>query len=107
MPVFVKAGGIVPEQPGTLNVAAAAGKPLTVRVFSGASGQFSLYSDAGTGLGYQHGQATLTQITNEPGTASPPVTLSAPTALHPANPLSPAFHLHLAHLSLPTPVTLL
>ena len=79
MPVFVKAGGIVPEQPGTLNVAAA-GKPLTVRVFSGARGQFSLYSDAGSGLGYQHGQDTLTQITNEPGAASSTVTSVGLTA---------------------------
>ena len=67
MPVFVRAGGIVPEQRGDLNVSAAAGKPLTIRVFSGASGRFSLYQDAGSGLGYTRGQFSITPITSEPG----------------------------------------
>jgi hypothetical protein len=106
MPVFVKAGGIVPEQPGTLNVAAAAGKPLTVRVFSGASGQFSLYSDAGTGLGYQHGQYALTQITNEPGAASSTVTIGAPTGHYPGESGSRAFQVQLVDLSQPRQVSL-
>jgi hypothetical protein len=102
MPVFVRAGGIVPEQPGTVNVAAAAGKTQTIRVFSGASGQFGLYSDAGTGLGYQHGQYTLTKITSEPGT----VTIGPASGHYPGEPGSRAFQLQLVDLSRPSQVSL-
>jgi Glycosyl hydrolases family 31/Domain of unknown function (DUF5110)/Carbohydrate binding module (family 6) len=106
MPVFVRAGGIVPEQPGALNVAAAAGQPLTVRVFSGASGQFSLYSDAGTGLGYTHGQATLTRITSQSAAASSTVTIGPAIGHYPGEPGSRAFTLQMAGLSQPRRVSL-
>jgi hypothetical protein len=36
--------------------------PTTLRVYPGAPGSFSLYQDAGTGTGYQHGQYSLTSI---------------------------------------------
>jgi Glycosyl hydrolases family 31/Domain of unknown function (DUF5110)/NPCBM-associated, NEW3 domain of alpha-galactosidase/Carbohydrate binding module (family 6)/IPT/TIG domain len=106
MPVFVRAGGIVPEQPSALNVAAAAGQPLTVRVFSGASGQFSLYSDAGTGLGYTHGQATLTRITSQSAAASSAVTIGPAIGRYPGEPGSRAFTLQLDGLSQPRQVSL-
>ena len=62
MPVFVKAGGIIPEQPAMEHVGAAPVDPLTVKVFAGDNGQFNLYQDAGTGLGYQAGQFSVTPI---------------------------------------------
>jgi alpha-glucosidase (family GH31 glycosyl hydrolase) len=62
MPVFVKDGGIVPLQPAAGHADTAGSAPLTLRVFDGASGQYSLYDDAGQGLGYARGQSTLTPI---------------------------------------------
>ena len=61
MPVFVRQGGIIPEQPS----AAGSGSPheRTVLVYPGATGSFDLYGDAGTGLGYTKGQRTETLIT--------------------------------------------
>ncbi|HWG72472.1 MAG TPA: TIM-barrel domain-containing protein [Acidimicrobiales bacterium] len=70
MPVFVKAGGIIPEQAPTSHVGASPGAPLTLRVYPGAPGTFSLYQDAGTGTGYQHGQYSLTSIATGPGAES-------------------------------------
>ena len=61
MPVFVRQGGIVPEQPTT----GGAGPPhaLTTLVYPGSSGSLDLYGDAGTGLGYTKDQRTETLIT--------------------------------------------
>ena len=59
MPVFVKAGGIVPEQAPMSHVGAKPDAPTTLRVYPGDAGQFSLYADAGDGTGYQRGQYSL------------------------------------------------
>ncbi len=63
MPVFVKAGGIVPEQAAMSHVGADPSAPTTLRVYPGAAGRFSLYQDAGTGNGYERGQDSRTLIT--------------------------------------------
>jgi hypothetical protein len=62
MPVFVKAGGIVPLQPATGHAQSAGSAAQTLRVFAGANGSGSVYDDAGQGLGYQQGQYTNTQV---------------------------------------------
>jgi len=67
IPVFVKAGGIVPEQPGQSHVNADPSSPLTLKVYSGATGSFTLYRDAGDGTGYAKGQYTQTPITYQEG----------------------------------------
>ena len=67
MPVFVKAGGIVPEQPSTVR-STSTSRSLTVKVYAGAAGSFTVYGDAGTGLGYTKGQSTETTITTSTGT---------------------------------------
>ena len=60
MPVFVREGGIVPEQPPN---GGEAGSPhsLTALVYPGSAGSFDLYGDAGTGLGYTKGQRSETR----------------------------------------------
>ncbi len=72
MPVFVKDGGIVPEQSPMSHVGARPGAPTVLRVYPGAPGQFSLYQDAGTGIGYEHGQYSRTTITVLPGPGHSP-----------------------------------
>lgn len=62
MPVFVKAGGIVPEQAPMGHVGADPSAPLTLRVYPGAAASFTLYQDAGSGTGYAKGQSSLTSI---------------------------------------------
>jgi len=71
MPVFVRAGGVIPEQPAMEHVGAEPLDPLTLRVFPGADGQFTLYQDAGTGLGYEHGEYSLTTIQTTTGPVPP------------------------------------
>ncbi|MGH9072086.1 MAG: TIM-barrel domain-containing protein, partial [Acidimicrobiales bacterium] len=62
MPVFVKAGGIIPEQPYMDHVGAEPNAPTILKVYTGANGSYRLYSDAGQGLGYLHHDYTWTQI---------------------------------------------
>src|SRR5258708_6526120 len=56
MPVFVKAGGIIPEQAPMDHVGARPGAPVTLRVYPGGSSTFPVYQDAGSGPRYQQGQ---------------------------------------------------
>jgi hypothetical protein len=72
MPVFVKDGGIVPEQAPMSHVGARPDARTILRVYPGAPGRFSLYQDAGTGNGYQHGQYSRTTITSRPGPGRSP-----------------------------------
>jgi Glycosyl hydrolases family 31/Domain of unknown function (DUF5110) len=53
MPVFARAGAIVPRQPDTGNAEQQRNKPLVLGVYAGANGSFTLYEDAGDGLDYQ------------------------------------------------------
>ena len=91
MPVFVRQGGIVPEQPST----GGTGPPhsLTALVYPGAPGSFDLYGDAGTGLGYTKGQRTETRITTSSGAPasrrpSIVVTIGAARGSYPGEPSS-------------------
>jgi hypothetical protein len=68
MPVFVRAGGIVPER-ASATTSAAADTHLVLKVFSGSGGTFSLYGDSGTGLAYASGQDSHTPITDSVGVA--------------------------------------
>jgi alpha-D-xyloside xylohydrolase len=56
MPLFVRAGSIVPIGPEIQHTAQAPGGPVTLNVYTGADGQFSLYEDDGTSMQYANGQ---------------------------------------------------
>jgi hypothetical protein len=101
MPVFVRAGGIVPEQPAMDHVGAAPVNPLILDVYAGGTGQFSLYSDAGQGLGYTKGQYALTPITEGPGTS---VVVGADRGRYPGQLASQAYQVNLVGLSMPRQV---
>jgi alpha-D-xyloside xylohydrolase len=55
MPLFVRAGSIVPLGPQIQHTAEARGGPLTLHVYTGADGAFSLYEDDGTSRQYLSG----------------------------------------------------
>ncbi|OAX59221.1 TIM-barrel domain-containing protein [Xanthomonas graminis] len=56
MPLFVRAGAIVPTTTVQQYVDEVPNAPLTVVVYTGADGQFSLYEDDGKGYGYEKGE---------------------------------------------------
>ena len=116
MPVFVKAGGIIPEQPSTVG-SSSAPSSLTVRVYPGAVGSFTRYSDAGTGLGYTKGESAQTTFTTStgtlvaqgaPGGRTPVVraTILPTRGRYPGEPGTIEYQLDLVDVSAPSRVTL-
>jgi alpha-D-xyloside xylohydrolase len=55
MPLFVRAGAIVPVGPAIEYMGEKPDAPLTLLVYTGASGHFTLYEDEGTNLDYRSG----------------------------------------------------
>jgi alpha-glucosidase (family GH31 glycosyl hydrolase) len=55
LPLYVRAGAIIPLDPVRQYTAQAVSEPTTVRVFPGADGTFILYDDDGQSLGYRAG----------------------------------------------------
>ncbi len=66
MPVFVRTGGIIPEETTVSGTPGAAGT-TTLKVYPGSDGSLRLYDDAGIGLGYTKGQDSQTPITLSSG----------------------------------------
>ena len=111
MPVFVRAGGIIPEQPA--GSSSKNGGHVVLDVFSGSSGKFTLYDDSGTGLGYTKGQFTETPVTDTLGstggsgaTTTVGVTVGPAQGHYPGQPTTVGYRLEMVDLTQPTQVTL-
>ncbi|MGD0558449.1 MAG: TIM-barrel domain-containing protein [Streptosporangiaceae bacterium] len=104
MPVFVKAGGIVPLQSSSGHAATAGSAPLTLRVFAGSSGRYTMYDDAGTGLGYQHGQYSDTPISYRSGTDTSTLVVGPARGSYPGAPASRQYTVDLVDVSSPNSV---
>jgi alpha-D-xyloside xylohydrolase len=55
LPVYVRAGAIIPTGPAIQYVGEKPADPVTLRVYAGADGEFSLYEDDGLSYGYEKG----------------------------------------------------
>ena len=55
MPVFVRAGAIVPTGPDQQWIGEKTADTLTLHVYAGADGDFTLYEDQGTTFDYENG----------------------------------------------------
>jgi alpha-glucosidase (family GH31 glycosyl hydrolase) len=62
MPVYVKAGAIIPMDPVRQHTGEEVNEPLTVRIYTGASGSFNLYEDDGISQQYLKGDYIITKI---------------------------------------------
>jgi alpha-D-xyloside xylohydrolase len=63
MPLFVRAGAIVPMGPVGQYAAEQTGKPLEIRVYRGADGTFTLYDDEGDNYDYEKGEYSTISLT--------------------------------------------
>ena len=75
MPLFVRAGAIVPMGPVIQHVDAQPDAPVTITVYTGADGRFSLYEDDGTSMRYKSGAYSRMPISYDDSTGT--VTLGA------------------------------
>ena len=57
IPVYVRAGSIVPFGPEQQYIGEKAPDPITLRVYAGADGRFTLYEDDGGAYGYERGES--------------------------------------------------
>lgn len=62
MPLFVKAGAIIPCSAPISYADQKSGEVEELLVFTGADGHFVLYNDAGDGYGFEQGEYTLLQL---------------------------------------------
>jgi alpha-D-xyloside xylohydrolase len=62
IPVFARAGSIMPVGPVKPYADAPSDEPVELRVYPGANGSFALYDDAGNGFGYERGEYSLINI---------------------------------------------
>jgi Glycosyl hydrolases family 31/Domain of unknown function (DUF5110)/Alpha-lytic protease prodomain len=106
MPVFVRAGGIIPEELATTNSDA----QIDVKVFSGGAGTFRLYDDSGSGLGYTEEQYSETAMSDTVGTATQGptsrVTIGPTVGHYPGEPDQVGYRVEMIDLTEPSEVTL-
>jgi alpha-D-xyloside xylohydrolase len=62
IPVFVRAGSVLPIGPDVQHTGEDAFGPLEMRIYPGADATFDLYEDAGDGYGYEKGEFTTTTL---------------------------------------------
>jgi hypothetical protein len=55
IPIFVRAGSIIPYQPDMQYIGEKPADPITLYVYAGANGRFALYEDQGTTFDYEKG----------------------------------------------------
>jgi alpha-glucosidase (family GH31 glycosyl hydrolase) len=60
MPIYVRAGSIVPLDPVRQYISQPASKPTELKIFPGTNGEFTLYDDDGESLGYLKGADSKT-----------------------------------------------
>ena len=60
LPLYVRAGAVIPLDPVRQYTSQPVAEPTTLRVFPGANGAFTLYDDDGQSLGYRNGSDAKT-----------------------------------------------
>lgn len=63
MPIYVRAGAIIPVDPVRQYTSEVVSEPTTLKIYPGADGQFTLYDDDGISQEYLKGKGTWTSIT--------------------------------------------
>ena len=62
MPIYVRAGAIIPIDPIRQYTGEKVDKPTTLKVYQGADGDYTLYDDDGKSLDYLKGTSSKTRI---------------------------------------------
>lgn len=91
LPLFVRAGSVLPMAEPMLFVDEKADAPYEIRIYRGANGNFTLYEDAGDGYGYESGEFALVHFTWDERRCE--LTISARRGLFPGMIASRAYQL--------------
>ena len=90
IPLFVRAGSILPTGPQVQHTAEKLDGPVTLTIYAGADGSFELYDDAGTTYGYERGEFSRIPITWDQ--ARGVLTIGARAGSYPGMPAGRTFH---------------
>jgi len=90
MPVFVKAGAIVPIGPAIEYTGQKPDAPVTLYVYTGANGKFELYEDDGVSYGYERGEFARIPFTYDDATGT--LTIGSRSGGFPHMPGKRTFH---------------
>lgn len=84
LPLYMRAGAIVPVGPEQQYIGEQPNAPITLYVYAGADGRFSLYEDEGRTYGYERGEFSRIPIAWSNGTRT--LTIGARTGRYPGMP---------------------
>lgn len=105
MPVFARAGAVVPTQEHRPGGNAPPPKRLLVDAYPGRRGGFTLYEDAGDGLEYREGQSARTRVAQRRRGGTTTVTIHRARGGHAAHPRRRSYELRILGSARPRTVS--
>ncbi len=90
IPLFVRAGSIIPMGPEIQYAEQDPAGPIELRIYPGANGSFDLYQDSGDGYAYQKGEHSIIHIRWDNSTST--LTIGARQGSYPGMPTAMQFH---------------
>jgi alpha-glucosidase/alpha-D-xyloside xylohydrolase len=81
MPIYVRAGSIIPFDPVRQYLAQPVTEPTTLKVYSGANGEFTLYEDDGNSQNYLQNQGTWTKLSWDDGAKKLTISAAPPAGV--------------------------
>ena len=106
MPLFARAGAIVPRQDYVDHVAKRVPDPLILNVYAGDDGQFNLYEDEGVGFGYQQRQFTRTQLRWNEAAGSATLAIGRARGSYPGDPARRRYSVRISGVARPSQVSI-
>ena len=91
IPVFARAGSIVPIGPVKPYADAPSDQPIELRIYPGANGSFALFDDGGEGFGYEKGEYSLVRFAWNDRTRS--LSIATREGVYPGMPSSAQFRI--------------
>ena len=105
VPVFVRAGAVVPMNPPSVTrLQDMDNRAVVLRQFTGGSTHTRLYTDAGNSEGYRHGEYAFTAIDGQRDARHATLTVHPREGHYPGMPAQKQFTIELPDASLPTSV---
>jgi alpha-glucosidase (family GH31 glycosyl hydrolase) len=81
MPIYVRAGSVIPFDPVRQYLAQPATGPTTLKVYSGADGEFTMYEDDGNSQGYLQNKGTWTKLSWDDGAKKLTISAAPPAGV--------------------------
>ncbi len=106
VPVFVRAGAVIPRQEPTRNTSESPGNPLLLEVWPGSCGGTRVYEDDGESTGYAGGACAWTPVQHEATTTGQRVIVGPTEGQYPGLPRRRTYEIHLRESLPPDRVTL-